>query len=79
MILCEIIKHIPLGRLTKQKMMTINEIIHSKLFLYPECRKIMLPLFMKQVKTLFEVHEEVSDFNYDILLARVAFYAQNSN
>jgi dedicator of cytokinesis protein 1 len=58
-ILCNIIKQIPPGRLTKQKMMTINEIVHSKLFFYVECRKIMLPVFMKQVKFLFEMHEEV--------------------
>ncbi|XP_008197863.2 dedicator of cytokinesis protein 1 isoform X2 [Tribolium castaneum] len=57
-ILCNIITNIPPGRLTKQKMMTINEIVHSKLFLYTECRRIMLPIFTKQVKTLFELHEE---------------------
>lgn len=59
-ILCDMLKNIPPGRLTKQKMMTINEIIHSDLFLYTECRRIMLPVFMKQVKALFEISEEVS-------------------
>ncbi|XP_018575461.1 dedicator of cytokinesis protein 2 isoform X2 [Anoplophora glabripennis] len=57
-ILCDMLNNIPLGRLTKQKMMTINEIVHSKLFLYPECRKILLPIISQQVKSLFEAKEE---------------------
>ncbi|XP_031352316.1 dedicator of cytokinesis protein 1-like isoform X2 [Photinus pyralis] len=58
-ILCDLLKNIPPNRLTKQKMMTINEIVHSKLFLYPECRQILLPVFTKQIKVLFETSEEV--------------------
>ncbi|CAH1099777.1 unnamed protein product [Psylliodes chrysocephalus] len=58
-ILYDMLNNMPLGRLTKQKMMTINEIIHSKLFLYPECRKILLPIITDQVKTLFTTKEEV--------------------
>lgn len=54
---------IPANRLTKQKMMTVNDIVHSKLFLYPECRQIMLPTILKQVKELFETSEEVSAVN----------------
>lgn len=42
-------------------MMTINEIIHSELFLYAKSRKILLPLITHQVKALFEAKEEVSD------------------
>lgn len=49
-----------MGRLTKQKMMTINDIVHSKLCLYPECRQIMFPLITSQVKTLLEAKDEVS-------------------
>lgn len=59
-LLCELLKNMPPGRLTKQKMMTINEIVHSQLFLYPDCRRILLPVFTKQVKTLLETCEEVS-------------------
>ncbi|XP_072385409.1 dedicator of cytokinesis protein 2 isoform X1 [Diabrotica undecimpunctata] len=57
-ILYDMLNNMPVGRLTKQKMMTINEIIHSKLFLYPECRKILLPIITDQVKTLFTTKEE---------------------
>ncbi|KAK9873197.1 hypothetical protein WA026_021430 [Henosepilachna vigintioctopunctata] len=57
-ILCEMLRKIPIGRLTKQKMMTVNDIVHSQLFLYPECRRIMLPVFTEQIKNLFETHEE---------------------
>lgn len=42
-------------------MMTINEIVHSKLFLNYECRHIILPLITKKVKHLLEIKEEVSD------------------
>lgn len=58
--LYDLLNNIPLGRLTKQKMMTINEIIHSELFLFPKSRKILLPLITHQVKILFEAKEEVS-------------------
>lgn len=51
-----------MGRLTKQKMMTINEVIHSQLFLFPKSRKILLPLITNQVKMLFEAKEEVSRY-----------------
>ncbi|XP_063907750.1 dedicator of cytokinesis protein 1 isoform X2 [Zophobas morio] len=58
LILCDIIENIPTRRLTKQKMMTINDIVHSQLFLYADCRKIILPVILKQVKVLFEVNDE---------------------
>lgn len=57
------LRKIPVGRLTKQKMMTVNDIVHSQLFLYPECRKIMLPVFTEQIKILLETNEEVRHFN----------------
>lgn len=58
--LAELLVKIPKNRLTKQKMMTVNDIVHSQLFLYPECRIVLMPIFTKQVKDLFEVCEEVS-------------------
>lgn len=61
MILCDLLKNMPTNRLTKQKMMTINEIVHSRLFLYPECRQILLPVFAREVKILLETCEEVRD------------------
>lgn len=59
-LLCDLFRNMPQNKLTKQKMMTINEIVHSQLFLYPECRQILLPVFTKQIKTLLEQNEEVS-------------------
>lgn len=59
LVLCDLLKNMPQNKLTKQKMMTINEIVHSPLFLYPECRQILLPVFTKQIKLLFEQNEEV--------------------
>ncbi|XP_019762944.2 dedicator of cytokinesis protein 2 isoform X3 [Dendroctonus ponderosae] len=58
-ILCDLLMSIPPGRLTKQKMMTINDIVHSKLCLYPDCRQIMFPLITNQVKALLEAKDEV--------------------
>lgn len=60
-VLCDLLKNMPPGRLTKQKMMTINDIVHSKLFVYPDCRRILLPVFTRQVKALLEKGEEVSE------------------
>lgn len=54
------LKKVPSNRLVKQKMMTVNDIIHSKLFLYPECRAVFLPFICTQVKELLELNEEVS-------------------
>ncbi|XP_030761843.1 dedicator of cytokinesis protein 1 isoform X2 [Sitophilus oryzae] len=58
-LLCEFLNNLPQGRLTKQKMMTINDIVHSKLFQYPECREVMLPMITRQVKELIEAKDEV--------------------
>lgn len=59
----DLLEKIPKNRLTKQKMMTVNDIIHSKLFLYPECRQVLMPIITRQVRELFEVCEEVSAEN----------------
>ncbi|XP_044743403.1 dedicator of cytokinesis protein 1 isoform X2 [Chrysoperla carnea] len=57
-ILTDLLKKVPSNRLVKQKMMTVNDIIHSKLFLYPECRAVFLPVICTQVKELLESNEE---------------------
>lgn len=59
LILTDMLVKIPKNRLTKQKMMTVKDIVHSDLFLYPECRQILLPIILSQVKELFETSEEV--------------------
>ncbi|XP_032683602.1 dedicator of cytokinesis protein 1-like, partial [Odontomachus brunneus] len=50
---------LPAGKLTKQKMMTVNDIVHSPLFLDIECRNILLPRITILVRDLLEVKEEV--------------------
>ncbi|CAH1170856.1 unnamed protein product [Phaedon cochleariae] len=57
--LYDLLNNMPSGRLTKQKMMTVNEIIHSKIFVFPQCRKILLPIIMDQVKNLILASDEV--------------------
>ncbi|KAG8038457.1 hypothetical protein G9C98_006153 [Cotesia typhae] len=58
LILTELLDHLPPGRLNKQKMMTVNDIIHSPLFLDVECRGILLPKIVKLVRDLLEAKEE---------------------
>lgn len=52
--LLELIAAVPSGRLTKQKMMTIDDIVHSQLFKMPECRSVLLPGFTVRIKELLE-------------------------
>ncbi|KAJ6638701.1 Dedicator of cytokinesis protein 1 [Pseudolycoriella hygida] len=58
----EIIKNIPAGRLTQSKMICIKDLVKSKLFRYPECRAILLPVFCQQIKDKLESKEE-GDFS----------------
>ncbi|XP_049862449.1 dedicator of cytokinesis protein 1 isoform X3 [Schistocerca gregaria] len=57
-LLKELINKLPPNRLTKQKMMTVNDIVHSKLFLLSECRAILLPVITAQIKELLEARDE---------------------
>ncbi|XP_076395116.1 dedicator of cytokinesis protein myoblast city isoform X3 [Megachile rotundata] len=58
-ILTDLLVTLPSGRLTKQKMMTVNDIVHSPLFLNAECRAILLPRITILVRDLLEAKEEV--------------------
>ncbi|XP_060824846.1 dedicator of cytokinesis protein 1 isoform X3 [Bombus pascuorum] len=58
-ILTDLLVTLPVGRLTKQKMMTVNDIVHSPLFLSAECRAILLPRIIILVRDLLEAKEEV--------------------
>ncbi|KAG7190735.1 hypothetical protein KM043_006809 [Ampulex compressa] len=58
-ILTDLLVTLPTGRLTKQKMMTVNDIVHSPLFLNVECRAILLPRIIILVRDLLEAKEEV--------------------
>ncbi|XP_070151185.1 dedicator of cytokinesis protein 1 isoform X4 [Polyergus mexicanus] len=58
-VLTDLLVTLPTGRLTKQKMMTVNDIVHSPLFLNVECRAILLPRITILVRDLLEAKEEV--------------------
>jgi len=58
-LLTELINKLPQSRLMKQKMMTVNDIIHSKLFLYSDCRAVLLPVITSHIKELLESRDEV--------------------
>jgi hypothetical protein len=57
--LADIVTSVPVGRLNNQKMMTLNDMVHSQLFLRPECRAIILPVVVKRVKELLTGPQEV--------------------
>jgi dedicator of cytokinesis protein 1 len=59
-LLTELINKLPPNRLTKQKMMTVNDIVHSKLFLYSDCRAVLLPVITAHIKELLESRDEVN-------------------
>ncbi|PSN51994.1 Dedicator of cytokinesis protein 1 [Blattella germanica] len=57
-LLTGLVNKLPPNRLTKQKMTTVNEIIHSKLFQFSECRAVLLPVITAQIKELLEARDE---------------------
>ncbi|XP_067134875.1 dedicator of cytokinesis protein 1-like [Centruroides vittatus] len=58
-ILNDFINNVPLDRLTKQKMMCVNDIVHSDLFKISECRSIILPIINDHINSLLTRSEEV--------------------
>ncbi|XP_071513992.1 dedicator of cytokinesis protein 2 isoform X2 [Panulirus ornatus] len=61
-ILVKMIDNLDQKRIPKQKLMTMNEIIHSELFKFPECRKVLLPSFIDHIRRLLAANEEVTDY-----------------
>jgi dedicator of cytokinesis protein 1 len=59
-LLTELINKLPPNRLTKQKMMTVNDIVHSKLFMFSDCRVVLLPVITAHIKELLESRDEVN-------------------
>lgn len=55
----EFILKVPLGRLVKQKLNCMIDIVHSDLFTQHDCREILLPLMTDQLKLHLENHEEL--------------------
>ncbi|XP_014661425.1 PREDICTED: dedicator of cytokinesis protein 1-like [Priapulus caudatus] len=58
-LLVELINNVPQERLKRQKMMCVNDIVHSSLFAIPECRAILLPMISSQLHHLLEVKDEL--------------------
>lgn len=58
--LADIVTSVPTGRLNNQKMMTLNDIVHSPLFQRPACRAILLPVVVRRVKEFLSGPQEVS-------------------
>uniref|UniRef100_A0AAQ4P8U1 Dedicator of cytokinesis 1 n=1 Tax=Gasterosteus aculeatus aculeatus TaxID=481459 RepID=A0AAQ4P8U1_GASAC len=54
----EFILKVPLGRLVKQKLECLIDIVHSDLFTHHDCREILLPLMTDQLKFHLEKREE---------------------
>ncbi|CAN8023877.1 unnamed protein product, partial [Ixodes persulcatus] len=58
-IITELINNLPPERLKKQKMMCVNDIVHSELFTLPKCRAILLPMINSHVQLLMEKGDEL--------------------
>uniref|UniRef100_M4APV2 Dedicator of cytokinesis 1 n=1 Tax=Xiphophorus maculatus TaxID=8083 RepID=M4APV2_XIPMA len=54
----EFILKVPQGRLVKQKLDCLIDIVHSDLFTHHDCREILLPLMTEQLKSHLEKQEE---------------------
>ncbi|XP_071039760.1 dedicator of cytokinesis protein 1 isoform X2 [Parasteatoda tepidariorum] len=66
-ILVQLINSVPQDRLTRQKMLCVNDLVHSELFQIPECRIILLPMICKQIKTLLEKRKDELDLSAKIM------------
>ncbi|CAL4142292.1 unnamed protein product, partial [Meganyctiphanes norvegica] len=62
-ILVQMLDNLDPKRIPKQKLTTLNEIIHSELFKIRECRQILLPSFVEHIKNLVAANEEVADMS----------------
>ncbi|XP_075889561.1 dedicator of cytokinesis protein 1 [Nelusetta ayraudi] len=54
----EFILKVPAGRLVKQKLDCLIDIVHSDLFTHHDCREILLPLMTEQLKFHLDKEEE---------------------
>ncbi|MBN3290076.1 DOCK1 protein, partial [Polypterus senegalus] len=55
----EFILKVPPGRLVRQKLYCLIDIVHSDLFTQHDCREVLLPLMTEQLKQHLEQHEEL--------------------
>ncbi|XP_052098499.1 dedicator of cytokinesis protein 1-like isoform X2 [Mytilus californianus] len=57
-LMVEFINNVPKERLTKQKLKCIDDLVHSDLFKFPECRRILLSMILSHTKSLMEEKKE---------------------
>ncbi|XP_005995870.1 dedicator of cytokinesis protein 1 isoform X2 [Latimeria chalumnae] len=55
----DFILNVPTGRLVRQKLCCLIEIVHSDLFTQHDCREILLPMMTEQLKNHLERSEEL--------------------
>ncbi|XP_069941837.1 dedicator of cytokinesis protein 1 isoform X2 [Cherax quadricarinatus] len=60
-ILVKMIDNLDQKRIPKQKLMTVNEIVHSELFKIPDCRRVLLPSFINHIRRLLASNDEMTD------------------
>lgn len=59
-ILVKMVNNLNPKRIPRQRLTTVNEVVHSELFQRPECRRVLLPTFISQIRQLLAAGEEVS-------------------
>ncbi|UYV68726.1 DOCK2, partial [Cordylochernes scorpioides] len=57
-LITRLINNLSQDRLTKQKMMCVNDIVHSDLFKMPNCRAVLMPVFHDLLRELLTNGEE---------------------
>lgn len=64
--LVELVCTIPPGKLTKQKLQFITDIVHSDQFLNPDCRFMLLPVVTKNIEQHLPGSDEVCVFTFTL-------------
>lgn len=64
--LVELVCNIPTGKLNTQKLQFITDIVHSELFLDPECRFMLLPIVTSNILQHLPGGSEVGLLSYSI-------------
>ncbi|XP_050707802.1 dedicator of cytokinesis protein 1-like isoform X3 [Eriocheir sinensis] len=58
-ILTKMVDNLNSQRIPKQQLSTIREIVHSALFRFPDCRRVLLPCFIKHLRRLMSSNDEL--------------------
>lgn len=62
--LVALVHQIPTGKLTKQKLQFITDIVHSELFLDAECRTMLISIVTDNIKNHLPGHQEVRNLQF---------------